>query len=115
MSRKQTPDLLSQLMVSNNKTVEQESNKEIKQKNLSEIKLVSNKINENLKEKTTFNLSISTLDKLETTWLKLRKKLRDKTKITKTLIVERAIELAISDFEKNHEASALFENIINEN
>jgi hypothetical protein len=96
MARKQTPDLMSELMGSV-KTIEKESNKTIKQ--------------ENNKEKTTFNLSVSTLEKLEESWIKLRKQIKDKGRITKTLIVERAIELAIKELEEAGEASALFRDL----
>lgn len=96
MARKETPDVLSTLMGSS-KTIEPQNHKAIKQ--------------ENNKEKTTFNLSVSTLEKLEDTWIKLRKQIRDKSRITKTLIVERAIELAIKELEENGESSALFEDL----
>lgn len=96
MARKETPDLMSELMGSI-KTIEPKSNKAIKQ--------------ENNKEKTTFNLSVSTLEKLEDTWIKLRKKIKDKSRITKTLIVERAIELAIKELEEHGESSSLFEDL----
>lgn len=96
MARKETPDVLSTLM-GGSKTIEPQNNKAIKQ--------------ENNKEKTTFNLSVSTLEKLEDTWIKLRKQIKDKTRITKTLIVERAIELAIKELEENGESSALFEDL----
>ena len=96
MGRKKTPDIFSELMGSF-KTVEQESNKAIKQ--------------ENNKEKTTFNLSVSTLEKLEDTWIKLRKQIKDKSRITKTLIVERALELAIKDLEEKEKSSALFQDL----
>lgn len=134
-SRRESPDILAQLMEGNNKTIEQESNKTINQseenatpqeldaaikqengiailgENNKAIKHDSGKTHEPSKEKTTFNLSVSTLDKLENTWISLRRKLRDKGRVTKTLIVEKAIELAIQDLERNGEASALYQDI----
>ena len=98
MARKETPDVLSELMGSS-KTLEHERNKAIKHENNSE------------KEKATFNLSVSTLEKLEDTWVKLRKQLKDKGRITKTLIVERAIELAIKELEEKEEGSSLFKDL----
>jgi hypothetical protein len=96
MARKQTPDIFSDLMGSL-KNTEHENNKAIKQ--------------ESNKEKTTFNLSVSTLDKLEDTWIKLRKQIKDKGRITKTLIVERALELAIKELEEAGEGSSLFQDL----
>lgn len=131
MSRKSTPDIMAGLMTGATtsaaiepeakKAVEQENHKAIIQ-NISKqsvpvqprtIKLESNKeinasVSEALKEKTTFNLSQSTLEALEDTWMKLRKKLKGETRVTKTLIVEKAIEMAIKDFETKSELSELF-------
>lgn len=61
------------------------------------------------KEKTTFNLSCKTIDELDDAWMRLRKKLKDEHyRITKTLIVEKAIEIALADLESNNEQSELF-------
>lgn len=131
MSRKSTPDIMAGLMTGATtstaveqdvaKAIEQDNHKAILQ-NISKqniptpprtIKLESNKeinasVSESLKEKTTFNLSQSTLAALEDTWMKLRKKLKGETRVTKTLIVEKAIEMAIKDFETKSELSELF-------
>jgi hypothetical protein len=61
-----------------------------------------------LKEKTTFNLSQHTLMLLEDMWMKLRRKLKGEQRVTKTLIVEKAIEMAIDDFESKSELSELY-------
>ena len=60
------------------------------------------------KEKATFNLSIDTLEALEESWIKLRRKLKGEQRITKTLIVEKAIEIALADLEAKSEMSDLF-------
>lgn len=61
------------------------------------------------KEKTTFNLSCKTLDELDDAWMRLRKKLKDESyRITKTLIVEKAIEIALAELESKNEQSELF-------
>jgi hypothetical protein len=67
------------------------------------------------KEKTTFNLSLKTLEELENAWITLRRKLKGKQKITKTLIVEKAIELALADFESKSELSSLYIELKNNN
>ena len=56
----------------------------------------SKKNKKELKEKATFNLSSSLLKDLEDMWLELRKK--EKSKISKTEIVEEAIRNAIKEF-----------------
>lgn len=131
MSRKSTPDIMAGLMTGattstaieqdvakaaehdNHKAIMQNINKQGIPAQPRTIKLESNKeinapVAEALKEKTTFNLSQSTLAALEDTWMKLRKKLKGETRVTKTLIVEKAIEMAIKDFETKSELSELF-------
>lgn len=51
-----------------------------------------------VKEKTTFNLQRKTIKILEDIWYSLRNERKGNTKITKTLIVELAIEIAAEDF-----------------
>lgn len=80
------------------------SNKAIKQEN-------NKAITEERKEKATFNLPIDTLEALEGSWLMLRKKVKD-SRITKTLIVEKAIEIALAELEKHQEKSALFKKLL---
>jgi len=128
MSRKITPDIMANLMSSpakvigiehevsqtvkpeNYKTIFQNSglqsrHKAIKPEN---IKTISKAMPETIKEKTTFNLSQHTLLNLEDMWMKLRRKLKGEQRITKTLIVEKAIEMAIADFESKSELGDLF-------
>jgi hypothetical protein len=128
-SREPTPDIFStsepgimeDLMggkKESNKTIKQDENKTFSQSSIKEVKQETSKKEDEKpiesKEKSTFNLSVSTLEKLEDTWISLRRKLKDKGRITKTLIVERAIELAIRDLEKNGESSSLFQNLSNQ-
>ena len=60
------------------------------------------------KEKATFNLSLDTLEALEEAWIKLRRKLKGEQRVTKTQIVEKAIEIALSDLEAKSELSDLY-------
>ncbi|WP_220017918.1 hypothetical protein [Candidatus Rhabdochlamydia oedothoracis] len=95
----------------------QESNKIIKQEKPSKnkaIKTSSNKavlkqmlfagidkdtaILEEPKEKATFNLSVRTLRDLEDKWMEIRR-LSGSKQISKTLIVEKAIEMALAEFD----------------
>jgi hypothetical protein len=76
------------------------------------LKLYRNKTVKPVKGKTTFNISVPILEILENTRIILRRQQRDKVRITKTLIVERAIELAMQDLERNGEESAQYQNII---
>jgi len=99
-----------------NKTVKQESatmqnTQKIspEQNNHIAVKPASNKtMPDVLKEKTTFNLSYSTLELLDDAWVRLRKKLKGEQRITKTLIVEKAIEIALADLESKSELSDLY-------
>ena len=64
---------------------------------------------ETRKEKTTFNLSESVLIDLEDAWIKLRRKIgKGEQRITKTLIVEKAIKIVLADLESRSELSDIF-------
>lgn len=138
-SRKDTPDIMGDLMNGGAQAIasEQEKNKAIKQEAVigaapgaqqpPEIQdyrkaikqevassppagfKVSNKTPmDTAKEKATFNLSLDTLEALEESWIKLRRKLKGEQRITKTIIVEKAIEIALADLEAKSELSDLF-------
>lgn len=134
MSRKPTPDIMGNLMsgsavieaeqvsnkainteINNARIMESvspeekpESNKAIILPKNKEIWQDSNKeIVEEMKEKATFNLSKSTLEALEDSWVKLRRQLKGGQRITKTLIVERAIEMALDELTTRGEESEL--------
>ena len=95
---------MSNLMVDSEAASKQASKQESKQE--------SNKaITDEPKEKSTFNLSLNIIDALENTWIKLRRKLKGEQRITKTLIVEKALEIALADFEAKSEVSSLYQKI----
>lgn len=112
--RLETPDIMSSLMSEPSK---QENNKEIKQESAPRKKAIkpsSNKavlkqmlldgtdeetaILEEPKEKATFNLPVRTLRDLEDKWMEIRR-LSGSKQISKTLIVEKAIEMALAEFD----------------
>lgn len=88
MTRRETPDIFSELM--GNVAIKQEENIKINQENNKTIKQES--------KNTTFALPVSLLDKLEDNWMMLRRETKDK-RITKSLIVEKAIEVALKELE----------------
>lgn len=112
--RLETPDIMSSLMSEPNK---KENNKKIKPERplkKKAIKPSSNKavlkqmlldgteeetvVLEEPKEKATFNLSVRTLRDLEDKWMEIRR-LSGSKQISKTLIVEKAIEMALAEFD----------------
>lgn len=121
-----TPDILGSVMGSarkqdNHKAIKQEKPKAVKQasnKKLLEAvsnsycKPENNKTVEQDKEKITFNLSSELVDRLEDSWLKLRRRFKGEQRITKTLLVEKALELALDDLEANNESSVIFKKIL---
>lgn len=138
MNRKATPDVLDALMGGARKqetliAVEQESNNPSKQASTETIKPASNKAIKRAvgltpkqthfegmeppeetqaavaipKEKATFNLSKAVLGDLEDVWMEIRK-LRGDKKISKTDIVEQAVEDAIKDFRLKGELSKFY-------
>lgn len=127
-NRKNTPDILNNLMGGitieqeimqaiqpvSNKTIMQDidelsvlvSQKAIKPESMNVVKTV---MPETRKEKTTFNLSESVLIELEDAWIKLRRKIgKGEQRITKTLIVEKAIKIVLADLESRSELSDIF-------
>ena len=133
MARQQTPDIMSDLMFcsepASNKTIEQHSNNdckpatttphEVKQENHKTIKLSKNKAIKQdngmeiieLKEKATFNLSQSTLLKLEDAWIQLKRQFKGEQRVTKTAIVEMALEICIGELAQKEADSALYKGL----
>lgn len=67
-------------------------------------------IEEELKEKATFNLPVAVLGELEDVCHEIRKLCRSK-QISKTLIVEEALKMAFEDFHKLDKKSSLFKKL----
>lgn len=87
----------------NNKKIKLPKNKATKQDNDMEII--------ELKEKATFNLSQSTLLKLEDAWIKLRRQLKGEQRVTKTAIVEMALEICIEELAQKETESTLYKGL----
>lgn len=103
------PESINAVDIVSNTTIEQESNRAVNAKSNKTSKPEENKaIIEAPKEKATFNLSVSALEKLDEAWIKMRKALKGENRITKTLIVEKALELVLAEFELKNEKSNLY-------
>jgi hypothetical protein len=139
MSRQQTPDIMENLMngSARNTAIKQESNKEIitenkiddlekdelleeKQESNKTIKLSKNKaiidnrnkeLKDEMKEKATFNISLKTLESLEDAWIHLRRQIKGELRITKTAIVEIALEMAIEELMEKKSESKLYKRL----
>ncbi|MGB8467513.1 MAG: hypothetical protein WCE21_00765 [Candidatus Babeliales bacterium] len=64
-----------------------------------------------IKEKSTFNLTSATIDSLDDAWIQLRRLFKGKQRVTKTLIVEKAIEAILDDLKTQHEQSMLYKKL----
>ena len=96
--RKQTPDILSGLM--------DQSGAARQPSGIPEGQNVS--ILEQKPAKATYYLSPDVIDSLEESWFQLRRVVNgSRGKISKSKIVEIALDMAIEDFEKNGQASQL--------
>ena len=132
MSRQQTPDIMADLMQSSEpaskKTIQKHNNDcdqaeapsfESGQENNKTIKLAKNKATKQdngmetiyMKEKATFNLSQSTLTKLEDAWIQLKRQLKGEQRITKTAIVEMALEICIKELTQKENESTLYKSL----
>jgi len=67
-------------------------------------------VEEELKEKATFNLPVAVLRELEDVCHEIRKLCRSK-QISKTLIVEEALKMAFEEFHKLDKKSSLFKKL----
>lgn len=133
-NRKNTPDIMSNLMLNQASLIsgEHESPQAVDTENNNAIienacgasianyhkgglhpnnKAIKTGISLPIKEKTTFNLSQELLVELEDAWIKLRRKLKGGQRITKTLIVEKAIKIILADFESKSEMSDIFQEL----
>lgn len=116
-NKDRTPDILGSIMGS---TREHESKKPINQASSKEAPVMESstyckqescKAIEQEKEKVTFNLSVTTLEKLEDSWIELRRRFKGSQRITKTLIVEKALEIVLHDLEAHNESSELLRSL----
>lgn len=122
-----TPDIMSDLMSGSR---EQESNKKIKQENTPSKKAIKPSRNKTVlrqmlldgtaetfiapdepKEKATFNLSIKILRELEDSWMEIRR-LSGNKQISKTLIVEKALEMALAEFGLKKQIGKFYDKLV---
>lgn len=90
-----------------NQTTLQESIKAIQQEGHKAITEVP-------KEKVTFNLSLQTIELLDDSWLQLRKQFKNQQRVTKTFIVEQALEIILNDLSVKGDSSLLLKKIYGE-
>ena len=118
MERRTTPDLLGSLMSGTpssrqpiqdegNRAISIASNKAIKPASNRAIKQAAPIADEETKEKATFNLPVVTLKELEDQWMRIRQQTGSK-QISKTLIVEAALALALAEYDKRGQDSSLY-------
>lgn len=105
MARKQTPDLMATLM-GDKKKLQKVDQKLVKP---SRIKVTFTENEQKIpssREKTTFNMSKESIDRLEDNWMQLRRKLG--RGVNKSLLVELALDIVFSDLEERKEKSELY-------
>jgi len=90
------------------KTPELQSSKTLKRYNVKTSK-PSGESEKNLDQRLTLYLSEEAFDSLENAWLRLRKlaKSGDRKRISKSLIIEEALQIALEEFEAKGEKSRL--------
>lgn len=125
--RPETPDIMNDLMCStgvsksdqelkletafDNKTIQPPSNRSDLKQLLDASSLLPSFILKDPKEKTTFNLSEKILRGLEDCWIEARRLTGDK-QISKTLIVEKALEIALADFTDKRQMSVFYRKLV---
>ena len=61
-----------------------------------------------MKEKSTLNLSLCNLESLEDAWIKLKRQFKGDQPITKTAIVEMALDICVGKFKEKNDESLLY-------
>lgn len=126
-NRLETPDIMSSLMLGpdkqggnrkqksgKRKQVGKSSNKAVlKQRSPNKMDKEEITIGEP-KEKATFNLSIKTLRNLEDKWIEIRR-LSGSRRVSKTFIVEKAIEMALAEFDLKEQRSNFYCKLVSNN
>lgn len=126
-NRLETPDIMSSLMLrpdkqgenrkqksSRRKQTKKSSDKAVlKQRSPHKMDKEETTIREP-KEKATFNLSIKTLRNLEDKWIEIRR-LSGNRRVSKTFIVEKAIEMALAEFDLKGKRSNFYCKLVNNN
>ena len=111
-SRRQTPDVLGSIMLGDKDKKQTQQEEET----TPDVKIVQNIVerqqqrvftSKDTKEKATFNLPKKLLQELEEKWVDIRR-LSGSKQVSKTLMIEKALELVFKDFEVNREYSKFY-------
>jgi hypothetical protein len=111
-NRKQTPDVLGSIMLGDK---EKKPNLQ-EEETTPDVRIVQNIVerqqqrvfaSKETKEKATFNLPKKLLQELEEKWVDIRR-LSGSKQVSKTLMIEKALELVFKDFEVNREYSKFY-------
>jgi len=118
MARKQTPDILGDLLGGRPEQTPPESQQDAKpgrQQASNKASQKASKLDQD-KTKATFYISQETLDSLEEGWLKLRKlaKPEARAQVSKSGIVETALDILLHDLEANGPDSQLARMMVGE-
>lgn len=98
-----------------NKTIRPASNQAAMQESMNDIQPENQQaIKDAPKEKVTFNLSLQTIERLDDAWIQLRKQFRDQQRVTKTFIVEQALEIILNDLSVKGDSSLILKKIYGE-
>lgn len=108
-------DSVKTIKAVSNKTIKPASNQAAMQESINHIQPENQKaVNDVPKEKVTFNLSLQTIELLDDAWLQLRKQFRDQQRVTKTFIVEQALEIILNDLSVKGDSSLILKKIYGE-
>lgn len=105
-NKKKSTELLSNL-IEENRNFE---NEKTKQRCFIEKKYIFHD-DEPIKERITFSFSLYLVEKLDNSWMTLRVNLKNKNRITKTLIAETALQIALQDLDENGQESLIYKTL----
>lgn len=71
-------------------------------------------MNQDNVKKATFSLTNEILQKLDDTWIQFRKTKETENRITKNIIVEKAIEMALVDLKNKGQLSEFYNRLLTE-
>lgn len=106
--RKQTPNLLEKVIdgdQTTSKPVQHNTSKPVSQHNA--------KVEPDDKVKGTFYLSAAVMEQLDDAWLSLRKQAQQRSQVSKSGIVEAALQIALDDIQKRGAKSQVADKLLN--
>jgi len=106
--RKQTPNILDKVIDG-----EQTTSTPVQHNTSKTVKHHNGKAGSDDKIKGTFYLTAAVMEQLDDAWLSLRKQAQQRSQVSKSAIVEAALQIALDDIQKRGSESQVADKLLN--